>query len=97
MSKKDNVKDIVSQIKKLQREQTTLISALERLSVSGQTEPKEATRELAVGDRVRITNPRLYQPNKGTIVKIGKRVTVQAKNGRKIIRKIQNLILEEDE
>jgi transcription antitermination factor NusG len=100
MSKDEDVRDIVTQLQKLQLKQNTLISRLERLSESvptNTTEPTDAAREFAVGDRVRIKNPGLFRETSGTIVKIGKRITVQTKSGKKIIRAAKNIIRVKDE
>jgi transcription antitermination factor NusG len=99
MSKDREIRDIASQLQELHLRQATLVSRLERLSESEQTEPRDATRrEFAIGDRVQIRNPGLFHATKGRIVKIGtKRITVQAKNGSKIVRSPKNLILEKDD
>jgi hypothetical protein len=103
MSKKDKeVQNIIERLEDLQVKQSGLLSRLERLSTSGdyaraQQPPTVATREFVIGDRVRISNPRLLQADRGRIIKIGKdRITVQAKNGTKVVRKAKNLILENE-
>lgn len=57
----------------------------------------QAPREFAIGDHVRIRNPGLLQATQGTIIKIGtSRITVQARNGTKILRAPKNLIFEDE-
>jgi hypothetical protein len=54
-----------------------------------------ATRVFVIGDLVRIKNPKLLQANQGTIIRIGvgtDRITVQTRNGSKIVRASSNLI-----
>jgi hypothetical protein len=85
------VNDIVTQLEGLQIQQAALIGRLVRLSESG-----NGQREFVVGDRVRIRNPRLLQANRGRIVKIGKTlITVEARNGTKIVRARKNLVRDE--
>jgi hypothetical protein len=101
MSDDREIKEIVSQLNCLQIQQTALLSHLERLSEGGEkaTRPTSSpsvaagtTREFAIGDRVRIRNPRRLQAVKGKIVRIGKsRITVEAKGGETIIRAPKNL------
>jgi hypothetical protein len=96
MSKDHEVKDIVSQLQKLQLKQATLIARLERVSESENRERIDTAREFVIGDRVRIRNPGVLQPKRGRIVNIGTtRITVQSDSGKKIIRAAKNLILEE--
>jgi transcription antitermination factor NusG len=107
MSNDPDVKDIIAQLQRLQIQQSTLLTRLGQLSQSGQrTDPPpnatrdatpNAAREFEVGDRVRIRNPGVFQPTKGTIIKIGaSRITVQARNGTKIVRAPKNLIHEDE-
>ena len=50
------------------------------------------TREIAIGDRVKIRNPNPFQQDNGTVIKVGKcRITVQTKTGGKILRAAKNL------
>jgi hypothetical protein len=51
------------------------------------------TSAFAIGDRVKIKNPNLFQTDKGAITKIGKkRITVTTASGQKIIRAAKNII-----
>jgi transcription antitermination factor NusG len=99
----DIIKDIIAQLQSLQLQQAALIQRLERVSgsqdngIPTRTTTVQVTRELAVGDRVRINNPGPFQATRGTITKIGNsRITVQARNGTKISRAPKNLTLEDE-
>ena len=99
MSNEQDIKDIVAQIERLQIRQTALVQRLARLTAIGNnntnTERPNTIQEFRVGDQVRIINPGLRQANRGTISNIGNsRITVQARDGTKIIRAPKNLILE---
>jgi hypothetical protein len=91
MSKEQEVKDIIKQLQRLQVQQANLITKLERLSTIGDKATATNTalrtvREFAIGDRVRIKNPRVLQPQKGKILKIGTdRITIQSILGTKIV------------
>ncbi len=92
-NRQDDIKDIVDQLQRLQIEQTALIQRIERLT-EGTPNTPNAARPFAVGDRVRIRNPRRLQANQGTIIRIGldtDRITVQSRDGSKIIRALANL------
>ena len=97
MNRDRDIKEIVTQLQRLQLQQATLISRLGSISESEARENDNTAREFVVGDRVRIKNPSLFQATIGKIVRIGTRITVQASNGKKIVRAPKNLILEEDE
>ena len=97
MSRDQDVKQIITQLQKLQLEQASLISRLESISESEAREEQDTDREFVVGDRVRIRNPGLFQAARGKIVRIGTRITVQTSSGKKIVRAPKNLVLEEDE
>jgi hypothetical protein len=62
--------------------------------------PRTATesntiRDFAIGDRVRVLNPRRLQPHTGRVVRIGSnRITIQTSLGTKIVRAPENLILQ---
>jgi hypothetical protein len=75
MSNEQDIKDIVAHLEQLQIQQSELLHCLERLVGSGDnnnaTVQPDATREFAVGDRVRIRNPGLLQAVRGTVTKIG--------------------------
>jgi hypothetical protein len=99
MDKDQEIQDIVNQLGRLQIQQSNLLKRLGQLNESedNNTTPPSITtaRAFAVGDRVRIKNPGLLQPARGTIIKIGRtRTTVEARNGTKIVRAPKNLILE---
>jgi hypothetical protein len=94
----DEIKDIVAQLQRLQIRETELLERLERLNEgnNNSTDTPVGPRELAIGDVVQIRNPRPFQAREGRIVRIGvdtDRITVQAKNGAKIIRASTNIIL----
>jgi hypothetical protein len=101
MDRDQEIQDIVNQLGRLQIQQSNLLQRLGRLNESEDNDnnatppPITTARVFAVGDRVRIKNPGLLQPVRGTIIKIGKtRITVEARNGTKIVRAPKNLILE---
>jgi hypothetical protein len=87
----DEAKDIVAQLQQLQIRESELLQRLERIS---EVETPTAPRVFAIGDLVIIKNPRPFQSNQGKIIKIGigtNRITVQTKNGSKIVRAPFNL------
>jgi hypothetical protein len=106
------IKDIVDQLQQLNLQQSQLLQWLGRLNEdtgdSRHTLPQQVAtarhaapntvQHFAVGDRVRIKNPGLLQPNSGTITNItSKRVTIQALSGTwviNIVRAPKNLTLE---
>jgi hypothetical protein len=96
-NKNDEVKALINRLKELQLEQSVIIASLELLSeVEGDVKDIDegiVTRKFVIGDVVRITNPRPFQAAKGTIRNIGKRITVEARNGSKIVRLSKNLTL----
>jgi transcription elongation factor len=100
MNKDQEIQDIVNQLERLQIQQSDLLQRLGLLSERDDSNntaiPLPASaREFAIGDRVRIKNPGRLQPIRGTITKIGRnRITVEARNGTKIVRAPKNLILE---
>jgi hypothetical protein len=103
MNSDQDVKDIIAQLQRLQLRQTELIRDLERLSEnrdgnsSAVIVPPDVARGFAIGDQVRIRNPGLLQPVRGTIIKIGAtRITVRARNGTKIVRAPKNLVLDDE-
>ena len=92
----DEIKDIVVQLQGLQIRETELLKRLERLNetVNNTTELPNTT-EFKIGNLVQIRNPKPFQIKKGIIIKIGtgtNRITVQSKNGSKIVRAPSNLI-----
>jgi transcription antitermination factor NusG len=61
--------------------------------------PPDTSRDIVVGDRVRIRNPGRFQAVRGTVVKVNNttnRATVQARDGSKIVRAPHNLIPDDD-
>ena len=100
----NEVQDLITELSRLQLQQTEVITRLTRLTETQHREtrtvsppprptPPETTREYAIGDRVRITNPRPFQATTGTVRKIGtNRITVRAASGSNIIRAPKNLI-----
>jgi hypothetical protein len=99
MSDDREIQDIINQLQGLQLQQAALLSRLERLSEGEGQEtpppPPQATREFAIGDRVRIRNPRVLQETRGRITRIGSRITVTTPRGNTIVRASKNLVLEE--
>jgi hypothetical protein len=89
-NKNDEVKALINRLKQLQLS-LELLSEVEG-DVKG-IEEGNVARQFVVGDEVRITNPRRLQAAKGTITKIGKRITVEARNGSTIVRLAKNLTL----
>jgi transcription antitermination factor NusG len=97
-SEQDELEDIIAQLQQLQIQESNLILRLERLNRSGDRRPSNSPntpREFSIGDSVRIINPRPLQAKKGIITKINTstdRITVEAKNGSKIIRASHNIV-----
>ena len=89
MNKKETVEDIVEQLRQLQLRQDNLITRLAALADSDDDNEQEVV--FNIGDSVTIDNPSRFQANQGTIVKIGKRITVLTSSGSKIIRSAQHL------
>ena len=87
MSIDSEVQEIIAQLQGLQAQQTALISRLGRLCKPGDQGPAAppqrpaAAREFAIGDRVRIWNPRALQETRGRIARIGARITVTTPKG----------------
>jgi DNA-directed RNA polymerase alpha subunit len=100
----DEIHDLILQLKqlqveqkRLQQKQTKITTRLERLSEGRDNANKkaDASRKCAIGERVGIINPGPSQATTGTIIKLGmSRITVQARNGDKIIRAAKSLIIE---
>jgi hypothetical protein len=93
----DKIEDIVAQLQQLQIQESELLQRLERLKEADDnaSEPPIRTRKFVIGDLVQIKNPRPLQAKKGTIIRIGidtDHITIQAKNGSKIVRTPFNLI-----
>jgi ribosomal protein S17 len=92
----DEIRDIVIQLQRLHLQESELLKRLERLNEADNyaSNTPITTREFVIGDVVQIKNPRPLQAKKGTIIRIvidTNRITVQAKNGSKIIRAPFNL------
>ena len=95
-NERDEIKVIVAQLKQLQIQETELLQRLEQLNEadSNPSRSPDATRCFSIGDLVQTKNPRPLQAKKGTIIKIGvptDRITIQAKNGSKIVRASSNI------
>ena len=94
----DEIKDIVSQLQRLQIKESELLQRLEGLSeadshTAGSPTP---TRDFRIGDLVRIKNPKPFQIRQGHVIRIGvdtDYITVQSRNGSKIVRASFNLVL----
>jgi hypothetical protein len=99
-NRQDEIKDIVAQLQRLQLQETELLQRLERLNDTDSHTARlpatqQITREFEIGDLVEVKNPRPFQQKKGIIIRIGagtNRITVQAKNGSKIVRAPSNLV-----
>jgi len=97
-NRQDEIRDIVAQLQGLQIRESELIQRLERLSkadspIAGSPTP---TRDFRIGDLVQINNPKPFQFKKGNIIRIGAdtdRITVQSRNGSKVVRASFNLTL----
>ena len=104
----NKVLEIIQRLKALQLQQAELIVRLEearerenkkgvdvQITVDQVTDTPATvieTREIAIGDRVKIRNPNPFQQDNGTVIKVGKsRITVQTKTGGKILRAAKNL------
>ena len=103
------IRNIVQQLQLLSIQQTDLLARLDILTQKGQQDKKKPAvaskpsavieqpltqRDLAIGDQVRIDNPRRLQPSTGKVIKITQtRVTVKAANGEKIVRAAKNVTL----
>jgi hypothetical protein len=101
MSRDQEIQDIVNQLERLQIQQAELVRRIGRLSENNDVSNINATHttstiDFVIGDRVRIRNPGRLQPVRGTIIKIGRsRITVEAREGTKIVRAPRNLIAED--
>jgi hypothetical protein len=103
-SGQEEIKNIVSQLQRLHLQETELLHRLEQLSEADSNTPgssnpaqdSSSPREFIIGDQVLIRNPKPFQSKRGVVIKIGigtNRVTVQTKNGTKIVRAPHNIIL----
>ena len=97
-NRQDEIKDIVSQLQRLQMQESDLLRRLEGLNetdshAAGSPTP---TRDFRIGDLVQIQNPKPLQIKKGNIMRTGAdadRVTAQSRNGSKVVRASFNLTL----
>jgi hypothetical protein len=97
--------DVIAHLQCLQLRQTELLIVLGELSqnrdnndaAAAARAPPNVVREFTIGNRVRIKNPRLFQANRGTIVKISaSRITVRTGSGSKILRALHNIEIENE-
>jgi hypothetical protein len=122
----DQVQDLISQLNRLQLQQTELFARLEKAigdkdaqtrgvrkedahtrEVAHEIEAKQTrefviahevaqTVEFAIGDRVIVKKPNLFQADRGKITKIrNKRITLTTQSGSKILRAPKNLVLQQ--
>ena len=95
-----DISNIVAQLQQLQLQQSVLLTRLSRIHERSTERDyydaaADTPRDLRIGDRVRILNPKRFQAKKGVVTNIGEgRVTVKAPNGTKIQRSPENLMLE---
>ncbi|WP_353890134.1 mechanosensitive ion channel domain-containing protein [uncultured Marinobacter sp.] len=103
MSTSKEVQDLIAELTRLQLQQTEVIARLTRLTEAEPKQtrtvsptrptPTDTIRDFAIGDRVRITNPRPFQTATGSIKRIGThRITVRTASGNNIIRAPKNLV-----
>jgi hypothetical protein len=98
----DEIPDLITQLSRLQVQQTELLARLQRAadnevaSAGDFGQETREPRELAIGDNVAIKNPNPFQANKGTTTKLGrKRITVTSPSGQKILRAPKSLLIQE--
>jgi hypothetical protein len=96
-NEQDEIKNIVAQLQRLQIQESELLQRLERLSEDNShiAASPTPTRDFRIGDLVQIKNPKPFQIKKGNIIRIGTdtdRITVQSRNGSKVVRASFNLI-----
>ena len=102
----NEIRDIVEQLQRLQIQQASLVDRLSRAAetlpnvVNDEPDnrrariPTDNPRQFAIGDRVRINNPRILQQPTGTVIRITEaRMTVQTSNGGTVTRTPKNLTL----
>ena len=106
MNNERELQEIIRQFKRLQVQQTALIERLEELEGSNErggddSVPRQrpaTKREFAIGDRVRVKNPRPFQESVGNLTKIGmNRISVQGSDGKTIVRDPKNIIFADHE
>jgi hypothetical protein len=103
MSSGQDIQDIIARLQRLQLEQSELLLRLaratgerDRNNTTGNVVPSDPVREFAIGNRVRIKNPGRFQASSGIITRIGTtRITVEPRNGTKIVRAPKNLAHED--
>ena len=94
---RDEVADIIAQLQVLHVRESELLGRLEEATTgergrNGESAaPNQPAGRFIIGDKVIIKNPRPFQAKRGTIVKVGARITVLASNGTKVIRAASNL------
>ena len=99
MNNSQEIRDIVTQLQRLQIQESELLLCLEQRSEDNNSnnnarQQASATRELTIGDHVRIKNPRFLQANSRTISNItAKRITVLTQEGSSIIQSHKNIVL----
>jgi hypothetical protein len=72
-NERDEIKDIVAQLKRLQIQETELLQRLEQLSEADRNPSRspDTTRGFVIDDLVQMKSPRPLQAKKGTTMKIG--------------------------
>ncbi len=96
-NRQDEIKDILSQLQRLQMREQELLQRLEGLNEAEDhaSASPTPTRDFRIGDLARIKNPKPFQIKKGIIIRIGVDtdcITVQSRNGSKVVRASFNLI-----
>jgi hypothetical protein len=100
----DDANYILQELLRLQAEQTELIRRLTQIQIGAPHQARivvvpeviepELPRQIQIGSRVRIRNPRSFQPTRGIVESIGPRfISVRASNGSIIKREPHNLEL----
>ena len=91
--------DIEHQIAELQEQQLKTIALLEKiqqqlsdLTIKSNKPAKSPPRELQIGDKVQILNPRRGQPSRGTIARISSHfVFIETQPGHQVRRAVKNV------
>jgi transcription antitermination factor NusG len=93
----DEIQDLITQLKQLQLQQTALLARLDEARCRETGADVKETRGLVIGDKVRIKNPRPFQADRGTVIKIRpNRTTVRTRSGNKILRASKNLTIDHE-
>jgi preprotein translocase subunit YajC len=91
-NEEDQVEDLIEQLKSLQIKQASI---LVRLDKARNKEQVDVLGTFAIGDRVRVLNPRPLQATRGKIVKISRKfITIETASGNTISRIPKNLSIE---